>query len=71
MMLALTDCDSSNVSLNITSPIDCQALYTINQVAGNVAIGTASTLLALRTVAIWSRNPWVVGPIGILGLGRK
>ncbi|KAG8954573.1 hypothetical protein FRC03_011421 [Tulasnella sp. 419] len=59
-----------NVSLNSTDRLDCQALYTFNQVAGNIAIGSSSTLLMLRTFAIWSRNLYVIIPLTCLALGQ-
>ncbi|KAH7912383.1 hypothetical protein BJ138DRAFT_801847 [Hygrophoropsis aurantiaca] len=48
------------VALNVTSPVNCQALYTFNQVLGNAAIGLASINLSLRTIAVWSQNKYVV-----------
>ncbi|KAK2461215.1 hypothetical protein APHAL10511_006742 [Amanita phalloides] len=57
-------------ALNVTSEINCQALYTFNQVAGNFAIGTASINLALRTMAIWSRKWYIVIPLTAVILGH-
>lgn len=37
---------------------------------GNVAIGSASTLLMLRTIAIYSKNPYIVAPLLVLSLGQ-
>jgi hypothetical protein len=37
---------------------------------GNTAIGSASTLLMLRTIAIWNRNIFVVIPLILLSLGQ-
>ncbi|KAH7925423.1 hypothetical protein BV22DRAFT_1011188 [Leucogyrophana mollusca] len=48
------------IALNVTSPVNCQALYTFNQVFGNAAIGLASINLSLRTMAVWSQNRYVV-----------
>jgi len=59
-----------NVASNITSEVNCQALYTFNQFAGNTAIGTASTLLMFRTIAIWSKNIYIVVPLCILSMGQ-
>lgn len=47
-----------------------QALYSFAQFAGNGAIGSASTLLMLRTIAIWNRNLFVTIPLVILSLGQ-
>lgn len=38
------------ISLDVTEPVNCQALYTFNQVCGNAAIGLASVNLSLRTL---------------------
>ncbi|KDQ09989.1 hypothetical protein BOTBODRAFT_503327 [Botryobasidium botryosum FD-172 SS1] len=59
-----------NVASNITSEVNCQALYTFNQFAGNTAIGTASTLLMFRTIAVWSKNIYVVVPLCVLSMGQ-
>lgn len=67
----LTWVTSSNVSLNTTTKINCQSLYVFNQLMGNTAIFTSSTLLMMRTIAIWSRNLYIVVPLVILSLGRK
>lgn len=40
---------NSLISLDTTEPLNCQALYTFNQVFGNAAIGLASVNLSLRT----------------------
>ncbi|KAJ7676770.1 hypothetical protein DFH06DRAFT_1279179 [Mycena polygramma] len=47
------------IFLNVTTEIDCQALYTFNQCFGNPAIGLASINLSIRTVAVWNR-PWFI-----------
>ncbi|KAJ7100005.1 hypothetical protein B0H15DRAFT_936765 [Mycena belliarum] len=47
------------VALDSTTEIDCQAVYTFNQFAGNAAVGLASINLSLRTLAIWSQNKWI------------
>lgn len=39
----------SAIALNVRTEIDCQALYTFNQVFGNAAIGLASINLSIRT----------------------
>lgn len=61
----------SNIALNTTTKLNCQALYVFNQLMGNIAIATASTLLMLRTIAIWSRNLAIVIPLCTLALGRE
>jgi len=58
------------ISLNITTPIDCGALYTFNSWTGNMAILCASTSLMLRTVALWDRNRAVMASLGTLCLAH-
>ncbi|EJF59565.1 hypothetical protein DICSQDRAFT_108732 [Dichomitus squalens LYAD-421 SS1] len=43
------------IALNVTTPVNCQALYTYNQIFGNASIGLASINLSLRTMAVWSQ----------------
>jgi hypothetical protein len=59
-----------NIALQITTRVNCQALYTFNQFAGNTAIGTASTLLMFRTIAIWTKRIEVLVPLVALSLGQ-
>jgi hypothetical protein len=58
------------VALNVTVEIDCQALYTFNQLLGNAAIGLASINLSLRTMAVWSRRWYIVCPLVLVILGH-
>jgi len=58
------------VAFNIASPINCQALYSTNQYFGNTGIAASSTLLMLRTFAIWNQNKFVVIPLVLLALGQ-
>ncbi|KAI0654401.1 hypothetical protein C8Q70DRAFT_526634 [Cubamyces menziesii] len=48
------------IALNVTRPVNCQALYTYNQIFGNATIGLASINFSLRTMAVWSQKWWVV-----------
>jgi len=50
-------------ALNASAPIHCQALYTFNQWAGQTSIGAASTLLMLRTVALFPKNWFIIVPL--------
>ncbi|KDQ07163.1 hypothetical protein BOTBODRAFT_614745 [Botryobasidium botryosum FD-172 SS1] len=59
-----------NTATNVTTKVQCQTLYGFNQFAGNTAIGTASTLLVLRTVAVWARKLYIIIPLVILSLGH-
>jgi len=58
------------VAMNVTEPINCQALYSFNQWVGNSAIGFASINLSLRTMAIWSQRWYIVGPLVLIILGH-
>ncbi|PIL23356.1 hypothetical protein GSI_14667 [Ganoderma sinense ZZ0214-1] len=58
------------VAQNVTTPVNCQALYTYNQVFGNATIGLASINLSLRTMAVWSQAWYVVVPLVVLILGQ-
>ncbi|KAF8838785.1 hypothetical protein BDN67DRAFT_906753 [Paxillus ammoniavirescens] len=50
--------------------IDCQALYVFNQLAGNAAVGLASINLSLRTIAVWSKNKWIINILVLIILGH-
>ncbi|KAF8680528.1 hypothetical protein RHS04_04132 [Rhizoctonia solani] len=63
------------VANNFTQELDCQVFYTITQLFGNIAIGTASGLLMLRgsgsiRIAIWSRNRYVLFGLLFIALGH-
>lgn len=58
------------IALNVSSPVNCQALYTYNQVFGNAAIGLASINLSLRTMAVWSQSLYIVIPLIIVIMGH-
>ncbi|KAF8592519.1 hypothetical protein K439DRAFT_1400394 [Ramaria rubella] len=58
------------VALNVTRQVNCQALYTFNQFAGNSAIGLASSLFMLRTIAVWNRSYYVTIPLVTICLGQ-
>jgi len=58
------------VALNLTTEVNCQALYTFNALFGNAAIGLASINLSLRTMAIWSRRWEIVVPLVLIILGH-
>lgn len=58
------------IALDSTSKLDCQTLYTFNQLAGDAAVGLASINLAIRTVAIWSQNRVIIGGLVLVVLGH-
>ncbi|KAK1225104.1 hypothetical protein PQX77_011973 [Marasmius sp. AFHP31] len=58
------------IALNVTEEVDCQSLYTFNQVFGNASIGLASINLSLRTMAVWSQAWYIVGPLVLIIMGH-
>ncbi|EDQ98835.1 uncharacterized protein LACBIDRAFT_296082 [Laccaria bicolor S238N-H82] len=58
------------ISLDVTSEVQCQVLYTFNQIAGNAAMGLASINLSIRTMAIWSQNKYIVGFLVLMTFGH-
>jgi len=57
------------IALNVKTEINCQALYNFNQFAGNSSLGASSTLLMLRSIAIWQRNRYVTIGFIVVGAG--
>lgn len=58
------------IALNVTSEVNCQALYTFNQCVGNAAIGLASINLSLRTMAVWSKKWYIVVALVLVIMGH-
>jgi len=58
------------VALDTSKEINCQAIYTFNQFAGDAAVGLASINLSLRTLAIWSQNKWIKIMLILIILGH-
>ncbi|KAJ2933068.1 hypothetical protein H1R20_g4045, partial [Candolleomyces eurysporus] len=58
------------IALNVKTEINCQALYTFNQVFGNATIGLASINLSLRTIAVWSQKWFIIVPLVAIILGH-
>ncbi|TFK38033.1 hypothetical protein BDQ12DRAFT_135210 [Crucibulum laeve] len=58
------------IALDTTDEINCQTLYTFNQIAGDAAVGLASINLSIRTMAIWSQNRYIIGFLVLLMLGH-
>ncbi|KAJ3572301.1 hypothetical protein NP233_g3183 [Leucocoprinus birnbaumii] len=57
-------------SFDTTREIDCQAIFTFNQIAGDAAVGLASISLSIRTMAIWAQNRIIVGVLVAVILGH-
>jgi hypothetical protein len=58
------------IGIDIQSEIRCDILFTFNQIAGDAAVGLASINLAIRTMALWSLNRWIVGGLTVVILGH-
>ncbi|KAI8976579.1 hypothetical protein BD414DRAFT_495905 [Trametes punicea] len=58
------------IALDTTVEVNCQALYTFNQITGQAASGLASINLSIRTMALWSHNKYIVIAIVIVILGH-
>jgi hypothetical protein len=58
------------IGLDTEAEIQCQTLFTFNQLAGDAAVGLASINLAIRTMALWSLNRWIVGGLTVVILGH-
>ncbi|KAF5310548.1 hypothetical protein D9619_008200 [Psilocybe cf. subviscida] len=58
------------ISFDVTTEVDCQSLYTFNQLAGDAALGLASINLSIRTMAIWNQNRYIVGGLILVILGH-
>lgn len=58
------------IALSVTTYTDCQALFVFIQWAGNTTIGASSSLLLVRTIAVWNRSPYVIAPMLLLALGQ-
>jgi hypothetical protein len=54
------------ISLNATSEINCQALYTFLQIMGVMCLGLATMNLSIRCITIWGQNRKVAGGLGVL-----
>ncbi|EKM58096.1 uncharacterized protein PHACADRAFT_88790 [Phanerochaete carnosa HHB-10118-sp] len=57
-------------ALDVTIEVNCQALYTFNQLVGQATIGLASINLAIRTMILWAQNLYIVVPLVLVILGH-
>jgi len=58
------------VAVDITHPINCQALFIFIRLTVNAAIGFASINLAIRTMVIWLQNRYITIILLVLILGH-
>ncbi|KDQ58546.1 hypothetical protein JAAARDRAFT_34363 [Jaapia argillacea MUCL 33604] len=58
------------IALDSTTPVNCQSLYTFNQLTGQATIGFASINLSIRTMAVWSQKRYIVIPLVVIILGH-
>jgi hypothetical protein len=61
---------ATTIAMNTKVEINCQALYLFAQTASMITTASASTLFAIRAIAIWSRKLVVAIPITIICLGQ-
>ncbi|PCH35327.1 hypothetical protein WOLCODRAFT_19913 [Wolfiporia cocos MD-104 SS10] len=60
----------SLIALDATKELNCQALYTFDQLAGDAAVGLASINLSIRTMAVWSQSLYIVIPLVLVIFGH-
>jgi len=58
------------ISFDATTKINCQALFTFNQLAGNASLGLASINLSLRTLAIYGNSKILASILVLVILGH-
>jgi len=58
------------VAVNVTTPINCQALFVIVELCSHASIGFACINFAMRAVPLWGGNKWVTILLIILTLGH-
>jgi hypothetical protein len=58
------------ISITVTTPTNCQALFVFIQWAGNTTIGASTSLLLIRTVAVWNRSRYIIAPMLVLAAGQ-
>ncbi|EIN08352.1 hypothetical protein PUNSTDRAFT_113902 [Punctularia strigosozonata HHB-11173 SS5] len=58
------------IALDSTHPLDCQTLYTFNQLAGMSSAGFSTINLSIRTIAIWDRHRYITFLVIFLSLGQ-
>jgi len=58
------------IALDTQTEINCQALYTFNQLSGDAAVGLASINLSILTTAIWAQNKYIIGLLVLIILGH-
>lgn len=58
------------VSFDSTQKLNCQPLYTFNQLAGNASTGLASINLCLRTIAVYANSKPITIVLVLLILGH-
>lgn len=58
------------VVLTVRSEINCQAVISFGQWAGNTAIAASTTCLMFRTIAIWKQKLSVIVPLVVMSLAQ-
>ena len=58
------------IGLSVTTQTDCQALFVFIQWAGNTTIASSTSLLLIRTIAVWNRSRYIIAPMLLLAAGQ-
>jgi len=61
---------TTNITFHTYLPFDCQGIYTVNQLFGNITIGSASLNLAFRALAIWRNDRVLIMMMMVLAVGH-
>ncbi|CAL1707844.1 unnamed protein product [Somion occarium] len=68
--LALTAMIGALIGYDVKSGLNCRPFFIFLQMTGNASGGMATINLALRTIAIWQRNRYVIGLVVLLIMGH-
>jgi len=60
----------SVIEENVTTEVNCHALADFIHFLFTTSVASASTLLMLRTIAVWNRSPYIVIPLILASLGH-
>ncbi|EIW78518.1 hypothetical protein CONPUDRAFT_128188 [Coniophora puteana RWD-64-598 SS2] len=58
------------IALDTRTAINCRVLYAYIQFMGGAATGLSSVILSMHTIAIWSRNRWIVTLLALIIIGH-
>ncbi|KIJ14734.1 hypothetical protein PAXINDRAFT_99985 [Paxillus involutus ATCC 200175] len=58
------------IGMDTSVEVNCKAVYDFSEFAGDAAVGLACINLSLRTIALWSKNKWIIGILVVIILGH-